>query len=402
MAGPRLGRAAKCAAGLLAAATLLTACAEETFQWTPADPASQCFRPAALEAWVERLEGFGTQAMLLVRNDRLVLEWYAEGRGPHERHHAASLSKSLVAGLALALLIDEGRLGLDDLAARYVPAWRGDPVRSRITVRQLASHSSGLENAREGARPKSELVGWKGAFWRRDSDRDPVRLALTETPVVYPPGGGFAYSAPGYAALSYVLTSALRDAPERDLRALLRERILHPIGVPDSEWGISARPPSEIDGMRVYAAWGGSAFSPRAMARLARLMLRRGDWQGSQLIGAAAIEATVRYAGTPAPDGWGPGPPPVQAAGWWSNALGAWPRLPRDAFLGVGAFHQLLLVVPSLDLIAIRLGKSLGFGAGELGFLRAVGPEFLDPLMKALQAPSVACDPLVLGTEWPC
>ena len=55
----------------------------------------------------------------------------------------ASLTKPLVVGTLAALLVKEGRVGLDDAAADWLPRFRGGG-KERVTVRQLLAHSSGL------------------------------------------------------------------------------------------------------------------------------------------------------------------------------------------------------------------------------------------------------------------
>ena len=66
-----------------------------------------------LDALQQDLAKRKTRAFLVVRNDRIVYEWYAAGHGPDKKHGAASLSKPTVAGLALALLLSDGKLKLD-------------------------------------------------------------------------------------------------------------------------------------------------------------------------------------------------------------------------------------------------------------------------------------------------
>ena len=45
--------------------------------------------------------------------------------------------------------------------------------------------------------------------------------------------------------------------------------------------------------------------------------------------------------------------------GFWTNAAGRYPYLPEDAYWGAGAGDQVLLVVPSLNLIVVRNGETL-------------------------------------------
>jgi CubicO group peptidase (beta-lactamase class C family) len=63
--------------------------------------------------------------------------------------------------------MNEGRIDPDDLASKYIPLWTGDRLKSRITIRELAAHTSGIEDAEQDDLPHNKLTGWKGAFWRR-------------------------------------------------------------------------------------------------------------------------------------------------------------------------------------------------------------------------------------------
>ncbi len=99
----------------------------ESFQWQAVPPASQHMDAERLESMRQQLQERKTQSLLVVRNDEIVLEWYAAGHGPEKRHYTASLAKSLVGGLSLALASDDGLIALEDSASKYIPAWRDDP-----------------------------------------------------------------------------------------------------------------------------------------------------------------------------------------------------------------------------------------------------------------------------------
>jgi hypothetical protein len=76
-----------------------------------------------LDALKEELAKRKTHAFLVIRNDKIVHEWYAAGFSPKQKHGAASLSKATVAGLALALLVGDGILQLDTPVAELVREW---------------------------------------------------------------------------------------------------------------------------------------------------------------------------------------------------------------------------------------------------------------------------------------
>ena len=73
--------------------------------------------------------------------------------------------------------------------------------------------------------------------------------------------------------------------------------------------------------------------------------------------------------------------------GWWSNNEGDCAKLPRDAFFGSGAGHQILLVVPSLNLIVVRNGSVLANVAPTPKAYHEAYREFLfEPLVDAITA----------------
>ena len=359
------------------------------FEWTAGSPESQGMSAAKLDALRDGLAKHGTQAVFVARNDVVVCEWYAPGRKPADTHGTASLAKALVGGVPLALAMDDGLIRMDDLASKYVPEWASDPRKGKITVRHLGSHTSGLEDSSVPGVTHPNEPGWKGEFWKRHAPpNDPFTISRDVTPLLFDPGTKAQYSNPGIAMLGYAVTAALKGRPQEDIRSLLRERVMKPIGVPDDEWNVGYGKTYTVAGLPLVGTWGGGNFSPRATARVGRLMLREGDWDGKRLISAASVRATTADAGTP--DLWG--------MGWWTNADGRYPKLPKDAYWGLGAGDQILLVVPSLKLVAVRNGGALGpTDRGRLLF---------DPLAEAVvgdavpSAAPVPPSPVITGITW--
>lgn len=318
--------------------------------WQQGTPESVGVSASKLEALRAGLAARNTKALLVIRNDTIVCEWYAPGQERQTKFGTASLAKALVGGVSCAVSMTDGRIRLDDRAAKFIPQWRGDPRKSRITLCQLGSHTSGVEDAEADNQPHDQLTGWKGDFWKHlPVPNDPFTVSRDRAPLVYEPGSEMRYSNPGIALLTYCVTASLTNAVQKDVRSLLRERVLRPIGVQDSEWSAGYGKTSVVDGLPLVGSWGGAAFTARAAARVGRLMLRQGDWDGRRILSPEAVRETTADAGTPGPCG----------IGWWSNNEGDCPKLPRDAFFGSGAGHQILLVIPSLKMIVVRFGATL-------------------------------------------
>jgi CubicO group peptidase (beta-lactamase class C family) len=349
----------------------------QPFQWRSATPESQGMSKGKLDSLKEELAKRKTHAFLVIRNDQIVYEWYAAGYRPNQKHGAASLSKATVAGLALALLLGDGKLRLDTPVAELVPAWKNDDHKRKITLRHLGSHTSGLADAEQDRLPHAKLTGWKGDFWKQlDPPNDPFTLSRDQAPVLFEPGTRLQYSNPGIAMLCYALTAASEDTPAKDLRTLLRDRVLRPIGVADAEWSVGYGKTFRVDGLPLVAGWGGGSYTARSVARIGRLLLREGDWDGKRIFGKEAVRQITGDAGLPGHCGMG----------YWTNADGRYTKLPRDTYYGAGAGDQLLIVVPSLNLIVVRNGESLALEPKDA---KDVFEAFHDARVKILFEPIV-------------
>ena len=330
-----------------------------------------------LEAWRSSLAAHHTTGLLVIRRGRIAFEWYAPDWGPDRPHGTASMAKALVGGMSLAAAMSLGRISPDDLASKYIPGWSSDPLKAKITIRHLATHTSGIEDAEQHDLPHDQLPGWKGAFWRRTPD--PFTIAVQEAPVLFEPGSRYAYSNPGMAALSYAITASLQGS---DVKRLLQERIMDPLGIPQNHWSIGYGRAYEVAGLHLYANWGGASFTARATARVAELMMQRGTWNGRELIRREAVQRVLTDQGLPRPSRSATDPAPASGLAWYTNRDGIWPAVPRDAFAGAGASHQVVVAVPSLDLIVVRNGDALS--DTKPGFWGPVYELVLKPLMDAV------------------
>src|SRR5262245_37691927 len=98
---------------LLAALTASPAAAAP-FEWTRAAPESQGLATARLDAVWDALQASRTTGFLVIRNDRVVYERYADGWDASKAHYTASMAKALVGGVSVALALADRRLTLDD------------------------------------------------------------------------------------------------------------------------------------------------------------------------------------------------------------------------------------------------------------------------------------------------
>lgn len=337
------------------------------FAWTVATPESHGFSRPKLDALRDELASRRTKIFLLIRDDRIIYEWYAPGFSADRPHYTASMAKAVIGGLAFATAMNYVPLALDEPAARYLPTWRDNPAKAKITLRQLGSHTSGLADA-EG--PNRDAIPWENAFWKRQPvPNDPFTLSRDVTPLLSAPGAEFHYSNPGIALFTWATTAALAKHSEKDIRSLLRERIMQPLGIGEKEWSCGYEQTFSVDGLPLVGSWGGAAFTGRSAARIGRLLLRGGNWEGHQLLSEDSVRQTTADSGLPG----------AVNCGWWTNAHQRVPEMPSDAYWAAGAGGQTLLIVPSLHLILVRNGDRLSDEQNDDALARYV----FAPLMAA-------------------
>lgn len=372
-----------------------------SFSWEYDSPENQGFSTEKINALIKIQAELGTKKLLIIRNDKIICEWFAPGFHDSIRtHYTASLAKAVVSGLSLALAMDDGLVSADEPVCNFIPEWRNNDKKSKITIRQLATHTSGIEDAevseteqkemtKKGLNPHKDLPGWKGSFWRQDNN--PFVLARDSAPVLFTPGTNFAYSNPGIGLLNYSVTSSLKNSSYKNIKTYLKERIFDPIGINENEYSIGYNKVFDTNGLQIVPGWGGGGFTANGVARIGRLMLNKGNWEGKQIIDSAIVEQVLRYNGIELPElqssgtnNWatkGGGFAPT--LGWYCNHDGVWEYLPRDAFGGAGAGNQMLMVIPCLNLIIVRFGNTFLKDVTDKTFFLGAEKFLFNPIMEA-------------------
>ena len=327
-------------------------------RWAPPNVQYETDMPEILGMDASKLEMLGnelarknTEALLVVKDGKLVYERYAPDKGANDRQSTSAMAKAVTASIALAVAVGDGLIGLDDLVSQYVPAWKEDPIRSKIVIRQLGSHSSGLDNVTFG--PRESEPEWKHTYYQNRELRFPI--AISRAPLIAEPGTRFSYSGVGYYVLAYALTSSLRETSDPNIHDLIKNRIMKPLDIPNDAWELSYGENYEVDGMKLYAFGSGARQTARSIARIGQLVLNRGEWNGQQVIDPSIMELITSYRGSDS-DRTDRSAIPSMGIGWYLNDVGYFEGLPRDAIIGAGRGPNVTLVIPSMNLVAVRLG----------------------------------------------
>lgn len=300
-----------------------------------------------------------TRAVIVVREGRVVAERYARDIGPETRLLGWSMTKSITSAL-VGILVGQGALHVS--APADVPSWQtADDPRHAITLDQLLRASSGLswDESYESGPFRSDVI----AMLYRGGRRDMASYAAAK-PLAHPPDTAWRYSSGTSLIVSGIVRRALggdADAVSRFARTALFDRIGMDTAILESDG----------DGTVVGSSY--SWASARDWARFGLLHLRDGVWAGDRILPAGWVD----YVRTPTPTS----ARGEYGAHWWLNAGPAGgggpsgptggggpplPAAPRDLFYASGHDGQVVAVVPSRDLIVVRLGITPGDGRYDL------------------------------------
>jgi CubicO group peptidase (beta-lactamase class C family) len=323
-----------------------------TTEWPAGELASSVAKPALAkllaDAFLETSsEALGeTHALVIIQGGKLILERYADGYGPDAANPSWSMAKSITQALAGVLVLD-GKLDIH--APASVAEWSaaGDP-RGALTLDLLLRMSSGLAFVEDyDPDHPSDVI----AMLFGEGEKDVAHFAA-DMPLAHEPGSFWSYSSGTSNIVSRCLSRAI-DAYGPDFEAFMRARLFEPLGM------TSADPKFDAAGTFIGSSY--CFCTARDFARFGLLYLRDGIWEGKRLL----PEGWVDYARTATPRQPGLEDLPY-GAHWWLDIAGP------GSFSANGYEGQYTVVVPDLDLVMVRHGKSEAVKDNVRAWLKAV------------------------------
>lgn len=294
-------------------------------EWEKQTPEKAGIDAAILEDALRFAGEHNSTGVLVVRHGRIAAERYWQNWNRDSVGPIYSASKSVAATL-VGMAIEDGKLrGVNQPMADFFPALKS-------TLRHHLTMTSGLKTTSGAAAGK----------------RDEFE-ATAALPLEHPPGTAWSYNTPAYRLLLRVLELATGE----NLNDYTRRKLTEPLAMNHTRW----------DGPPVgdHNNWMWMESSVRDMAKFGLLALRRGQWDGRQLVN----EKYMREAASKSQD-------LNEAYGylWWLNGGKSYmrpgragvhngmlmPDCPPDTFAALGAADKKIYVVPSLDLVVTRHG----------------------------------------------
>ncbi len=305
-----------------------TAEPETSWQWQHDLPENHGLDTSVLESLHTTLDTTDVFAMVIVRDDRIVDEYYKEGYDETSLFELHSCSKSITSALMGIAIDKEYVAGVDVPIMEYFPQIGDseDEALKQINLWHLLTHTSGF-----GANDTNNWEAWRGSEnW--------VDFVLN-LPVVSAPGTNFDY----FTGNTHLLAAVIQEATGRTLYDFGQEHLFGPLGMDSVQCGTDAQGVSD----------GGNGFVMNVydMAKLGRLFLNGGIWEGRQIISEEWVkESTTLQFKRPAGSA-------DYGYQWWVRTFGA---ENYDAFFAQGHFGQYIFCVPELVLIVVFTSHHTG------------------------------------------
>ena len=303
---------------------------------------------------VDNLETFiqdtSTQALLVVEDDTLLYEQYGNGLERDSIVTSFSAAKSF-GSILIGVAIDQGFIdSVNDPITKYIPELgERDQEFEQIAIRDLLKMSSGIRY--------EEFPFLNGDDALTYYYPDLRQLAIDNTEIVGQPGESFLYN--NYHPL--LIGIILERATGQPVAEFLEENIWQRIGAEfTASWSLDENGFEKME----------SGINARAIdfAKIGRLFLHNGQWEGEQVISEQWIAESIMDQGHPAEyydTSFGPEIRDAAEGGYYQYM---WYGLGREGgandFYAAGKYGQIIYISPQANLVIVRNGETYGPGIG--------------------------------------
>ena len=289
-------------------------------------------------------ESHQLHSVLLAKNDELIVEAYFGRYDASKPHDLRSVSKS-IRSLLLGIAIDKGIIDdINDPISKYLKNYvikkHLDARKEAITIKHLITMSAGWD-----------CNDWdkksKGQEDRVRKQKDWIQYTL-DLPLINEPGTVAAYCSMGVVVMAEIIS----QASGLSIDQFAEKYLFSPLGIGQVQWRHTSKKGVVAAGKRLY-------MTPRDMAKIGRLILNRGQWNGKQIVSENWVEAATT--------------PKTTITGidygylWWSIPfkVGEGIVISKTA---TGNGGQYIMVVPKMNIVAVFTGGAYNLIEDKLAF----------------------------------
>ncbi|AWI26089.1 serine hydrolase domain-containing protein [Flavobacterium pallidum] len=275
------------------------------------------------------LEHHSTVAFLIIKNDTIQYEKYFKGYNKESIIPSFSMAKS-VTSILIGCAIDDGLIkSVDEPVKHYLPELEKNGF-GKVTIKHLLQMTSALDFSESYFNPFSEAASF---YYGRNLKREVSKLKLKGEP-----GQKFDYVSGNTQLLGAVLESALKG---KTVTQYFQEKLWTPLEMEyDGSWSIDKK---NHGTEKAFCCINARA---RDFAKIGRLYLNKGNWNGKQIVSRKWVEESIKADATE-------GGADYYKYQWWLPSA-------NGDFMAEGILGQYIYVNPSKKMIIVRMGKDGG------------------------------------------
>lgn len=304
------------------------------------------------------LEKFKSVGFMVAKDGKILWEHYWDGYSEESHTNSFSMAKSLVTML-LSKAIEQGYIkSLDQKITDFLPEFKDDPFGKNCTVGDLSAMTSGFDWSENYYLPLNPTAK---AYYG-----NAIEKQMLERKFVSEPGKHFDYKSSDTQLLAIILQRATGVSISR----YLQEEFWQPMGMEsDAYWSKDRANGMEKAYCCVYS-------NVRDFGKFGQLLLQNGKWNDKQILDSAFVQKMI----TPNKKAFNKGEHLRYGYSIWID------NEHQPNFYGLmGHLGQRVIVVPSENLVIVRLGHLKDNRNLGKGFLDTDTYYFVDEVMKMLQ-----------------
>ena len=272
-----------------------------------------------------------TRAFLVIKDDTILYEHYWGQHDENRVSNSFSMAKTIVS-LLLGVALDEGKIeSLEEPVAKYIDRFKYN-ARAELTIKQVLTMSAGFDWEESGINPLSETAE---AYYGSNLER-----LVTTQQIIEPPGKVFHYQSGNTQLLAMIIEKATGVT----ISEYAEEKIWKKIGSENEAfWSLDKENGDE----KAYCCFYATA---RDFARLGRLLLKKGNWEGVQVVSAEYIEEMFKVQSE------------LRTKDEIENAVYSYQfwiynNFNKPMYYFRGLLGQYIMILPSENTVVVRLGE---------------------------------------------
>ena len=306
-------------------------------------------------ALADALRKTGTIAFMVIRNDSLLYDWYRPGKNKSDITSTFSMSKSFISAL-IGIAVDEGLIKSTDEPITNYLDFLDKKQFGKVTIQHVLDMRSGIKFNENYFNPFGDVARY---YYGTNLKKYLKHLKMEEEP-----GKRFRYISLNTQLLGIIL----EKATGRPLTTYLQEKIWTPLGMEfDASWSVDSK---KNKTEKAFCCINGRAID---YAKLGRLYLNRGNWNGKQILSENWVEQAYTFTGRKNNF--------VYSNHWWhtrdnipakdsitqklyyldKNSPDHNIVVPSGDFFAQGLFGQYLYIYPDKNMIIVRVGRREGW-----------------------------------------